>query len=272
LLIQFSENNFEDQKMKNIAAIARRELHSYFVSPLAYFIITAFLVVAGYFFSLLVFVFNDIVVRAGSNPFMQQPKPNLNEFVVGQLFRTMLVVLVFLVPLLTMRMVAEEKKQGTFELLLTSPISVFELVVGKFLGVSTVLIAMMAGTFLFPLLLMFFGDPAPEFMPMLVGIIGMTLCALAFASIGMAASAFAESQVVAGVVSMVTLLLLYVIQAPAQSIGGSIGSVLDYLSPVEQVRDMLRGVISLKSVVYFASIIVVGLFFSVRVLEKERWR
>jgi len=258
--------------MKNVIAIARREIFSFFVSPLAYFSITGFLVMAGYFFFVLVLYFNESLVRFRSMPYMQGDPPNLNEWVVERMYGTMIVVLVFLVPLLTMRVVAEEKKRGTFELLLTSPISVLDIVLGKFLGVATLLIIMMLGTFSYPLLLMYYGSPAPEILPMLCGLLGMTLCALAFASIGLAVSSCASNQVVAGVSSMVVMLLLYVIHAPAQSIGGVVGDVLLKLSPIVQVKDMMKGVITTEALVYFISMIVFGLFLSQRVLEAERWR
>jgi ABC-2 type transport system permease protein len=258
--------------MSNIVAIARREMLSFFVSPLAYFSITGFLLLAGYFFSVLLIYFNEYAMRYSATPYMQGTPPNLNELVVERMFETMIVVLVFLVPLLTMRMIADEKKRGTFELLLTSPVSVFDIVVGKFLGVASLIATMMLATFLYPVVLMVYGDPAPELLPILSGLLGMTLCAFAFASIGMAVSSFSNSQVVSGLSSMVVLLLLYVIHSPAQSFGGTVEIVLNYLSPVMQVRDMMKGVITIESLVYFASMIVLGLFLSQRVLEAERWR
>jgi ABC-2 type transport system permease protein len=258
--------------MKNVVAIARREIFSFFVSPLAYFSITGFLVLAGYFFFVLVLYFNESVSRFRAMPYMQGEVPNLNEWVVERLFGTMIVVLVFLVPLLTMRVVAEDKKRGTFELLLTSPVSVLDIVLGKFLGVASLLLIMMVGVFSYPLLLIFFGDPMPEVWPMLSGLLGMTLCALGFASIGIAVSSCSSNQVVAGVGSMVAMLLLYVIHSPAQSLGGVTGDVLMKLSPVVQVKDMMKGVITTEALIYFASLIFFGLFLSQRVLEAERWR
>jgi ABC-2 type transport system permease protein len=258
--------------MRNIVAIARRELLSFFVSPLAYFIITGFLVLAGYFFAVLLLYFNEMSLRMGAMPNMQGPKLNLNEWVVERLYGTMLVVLVFMVPLLTMRTVAEDKKKGTFELLLTSPVSVLELVLGKYLGVGILITVMIGSLGIFPLILMWFGNPQPEFLPMLSGLLGVLLCALAFASIGLAVSAFADSQIVAGLITMVALLLLYVINSPAESVGGVTGAILKYLSPTAQVRDMLKGVISTSSLCYFFSLISFGLFSSLRALEFERLR
>jgi ABC-2 type transport system permease protein len=256
--------------MRTIIAICKRELLSFFVSPIAYFVITGFALLVGFFF------FNYLAIFAGMYEMYQtmamrgMQLPNLNQTVVESLFHTMMVILVFLIPLLTMRTLAEEKRRGTFELLITSPVSVGEIVFGKFLSLCIVLMIMLGISFLFPVLLMVYGSP--EVPPILTGFLGVLLCAIAFASIGMAVSSFTENQIVAGVSSMVVLLLLYVIQAPAESLGGLGAEILRYLSPIEQAGQLLRGVISLRAICYFASLTFVGLFLSYRALEAQRWR
>lgn len=256
--------------MRNIIAICRRELLSFFVSPVAYFVITGFTLLAGFFFFTNLAFFAKVFEWQRMNAFRGGSMPSLNSIVVEGLYHVMLVILVFLVPLLTMRTVAEEKRRGTFELLITSPVSVTQIVLGKFFSLVVMILAMLGLSFIFPLLLIVFGNP--EVLPILSGFLGVVLCTLAFASIGMAASSFTENQIVAGVSSMVTLLLLYVIQAPAESIGGVTADVLKYISPVEQVGDLIKGVITLKSIAYFASLIFLGLFVSQRALEAYRWR
>jgi ABC-2 type transport system permease protein len=254
-------------------SICKREIHAYFTSPIAYLVLTGFVLLGGYFFFNMLAFFNSAIERyAQMQAFMgaNQAAPNLNQWVIEGYFQTLLVVLVFMVPLLTMRLLAEEKRRGTFELLITSPITISDLVFGKFLGVASILILMLVATGVFPALLIMYGNP--EVMPILSGFLGVVLCTLAFASIGMAASAFTENQIVAGVSSMVALLLLYVIHSPADSIGGLVGDVLRYMSPVIQVQDLIKGVISIKSIVYFVSLISFGLFLSHRALEAERWR
>lgn len=258
--------------MRNALTIARREILSFFVSPIAYFVITGFVLLAGYFFFNLLSYFNLFVSRFQSMPFSGMEPPNLNQWVVEAFYQTLVVVLVFLVPLLTMRIVAEEKRKGTFELLVTSPLSVGEIVLGKFLGVAFVIVLMGLLVFLFPGMLIVFGDPAPEIPPIFSGLLGLLLVSLSFASIGMAVSCFTENQVVAAICSMVTLLLFYVIQSPAQAVEGPVADVLTYLSPVAQMKDLLRGVITVKSLVYFATVITFGLFLSQRALDAYRWR
>jgi len=257
--------------MRNILAICKRELLAFFVSPIAYFVITGFALLVGFFFFNYLAFFARMFEMSQMMAFRGGGElPNLNQVVVEGLFQTMVVILVFLIPLLTMRIVAEEKRRGTFELLITSPVSVTEVVVGKFLSLAVVIVAMLSISFIFPLLLMVYGNP--EIPPIISGFFGVVLCALGFASIGMAVSSFTENQIVAGVSSMVVLLLLYVIQAPAESLGGTSADVLRYLSPIDQVQQFVRGVVSLKSVTYFASLILLGIFLSQRALEAHRWR
>ena len=256
--------------MKNILSIFRREVLSFFVSPIAYFVITGFVLLGAYFFIMLLQYFDLALAEFARMPRMGGPVPNLNQWVVEGYYQTLLVILVFLVPLLTMRTIAEERHRGTYELLATSPLSIFEIVLGKFFGVAFVVVLMALLVAAFPLLLCIWGNP--EVKPILSGLLGMVLFGLSFASIGMAVSSFTENQIVAAVSSMVTLLLLYMIHSPAQSLGGMGADILMYLSPVIQVRDMMRGVISLKAVVYFFSLISLGLFLSQRALDAQRWR
>jgi ABC-2 type transport system permease protein len=256
--------------MRNIWAICKRELLAFFVSPIAYFVITGFTLLIGFFFFNYLSYFVRVAEMAGMIALRGGDVPNLNQTVIEGLYQTMVVVLVFLIPLLTMRTIAEEKRRGTFELLITSPVSVSQIVLGKFASIAIVLIGMLAVNLLFPALLIAHGNP--EVPPILSGFLGVVLCGLGFASIGMAVSAFTENQVVAGVASMVTLLLLYVIQAPAESLGGVASEVFRYLSPVDQLQDPLRGIITFKSIAYFVSMTVLGLFLSQRALEAYRWR
>lgn len=263
--------------MKNTLAVARREIFSFFVSPVAYFVIAGYVLLAGYFFFNLLAYFNQMVHRYLQMMSMRggmddMPGINLNQAVVEPFYGTLLIILVFLIPMLTMRTLAEERRRGTFELLITSPLSVGSIVTGKFLGVAFVLIVMNLFAFAFPALLIFFGEPAPEIAVILSGLLAVILCSLGFAAITMAVSAFTENQIVAGVSGIVVLLLFYVIHAPGESIGGIWSKILEYISPVLQARDMIQGVISTQSLIYFASLIVFGIFLSTRALDAQRWR
>ena len=257
--------------MRNAFAIFKREVLSFFVSPVAYFVITGFVLLAAYFFFNLLFVYNVWLQRFAQMPqMMGDVKPNLNQIVIENFYQTMVLILVFLVPILTMRTIAEEKRSGTFELLITSPLSVAQIVMGKFMGVSFVILVMLVGALAFPGILCLYGNP--EVMPIFSGFLATLLAGLAFASIGMAISAFTNNQVVAGVSSMVALLLLYVVHSPAESADGAVRAVLEYMSPPLQAREMIKGVISLDSLIYFGSLILLGLTLSARALDSERYR
>jgi len=259
------------RSLRNIYTIFKREMLSFFVSPIAYIVITGFIFMSAYFFYNFLAYYDLVLQQYSAMPHrMEQGVPGMNEFVVARYFYTLMVILVFMIPVLTMRLIAEEKRTGTFELLAISPLSITEIVLGKFAGVAAVIILMLTLVFLFPVLL--YTQATLEFWPILSGLFGLILYALAFASIGMAISAFTENQVVAAISSMVTLLLLYMINSPAESVGGTFGAVLKYLSPAEQVVNLLLGVVESKSLIYFVSLILFGLFLSQRALEAQRWR
>lgn len=255
--------------MKGMIAIARREILSFFVSPVAYMVLTGFMLLGAYFFFWYLSEFNLLLLRSQQMPYMQQQTLGLNQ-IIEAYYRTLLLVLVFLVPLLTMRLLAEEKRRGTFELLITSPVSVGSIVLGKFFGVAVTIFLMLLLAALFPGLLTLYADP--EILPMLVGFLGTLLCALAFAAISMAVSSFTENQMIGGVASLVVLLLFYVISAPAESIGGVFGSLLKFLSPMDQSEDFLKGVITTRGLIYYISLISVGVFVSLRSVEMHRYR
>lgn len=253
--------------MKNIMAIARREFSSSFLTPLAYVVISGFLLLSGFFFFGLVQQFNAILMRAAMMPNIS---PNLNEWVIAPFFQTLEIILVFLIPILTMRAVAEERRSGTFELLMTSPVSVSELIVGKFLGVSSVVLVMLLLSFIFPLALILVADP--EIMPVLVGFLGILLLAMSFTAIGVSLSAMTKSQTVAGVLSLVVLLIFYVIDMPGSYFGENVAAVLGYLAPSRHSQAMIKGVVTGADLIYFSSVILLGLFIGNRVLDAERWR
>jgi len=253
--------------MRNILTIAGREIRSSFVTPLAYVVLSGFLFLAGFFFFGLLQNFNSFLVQAAMMP---GASPSLNEWVISPYYQTLEITLVFLVPILTMRSIAEERRAGTFELIATSPLSINDIVFGKFLGVSFLLVVMLLLSFVFPLVLIIAADP--EVLPVLVGLLGVILSALAFVAIGIAISCFTKSQVVAGVVGLVVLLMLFLIDVPGQKLGGPIADVLNYLAPTRHLEPMVRGLLEGSDVIYFLSLTAFGLFLANRVLDAERWR
>ncbi len=257
--------------MRNVLTIAGRELKSYFVSPIAYVVLTGFLLLGGWFFFNLLARFNMLltIYSAQQNPQVLQ-RLNLNEFVIAPLLHNLSVVLVILVPVITMRTLAEEKKAGTYELLLTSPLRVSEIVIGKFLGSFVFVAIMVALTGVYPLILFAYGNP--ETGVVLGGYLGLLLLATSFVAVGVLTSSFTENQIIAAVSCLVSLLLLYIIAWPADNAGETIGAFLRYLSLTEHFAQMVKGVIDSKDLVYFATVIVLALFLTHRSVESVRWR
>ncbi len=253
--------------MKPVITIALRELKSNFVTPLAYVVITGFLLLSGFFFFSLLQQFNGVLAQASLMPEMT---PNINQWVITPYLRTLEIILLFLIPILTMRAIADEKQSGTFELLFTSPITVNQIVLGKFIGVSLVILIMLGLSSVFFLALIPFANP--EIPPMLVGFIGVILFSMSFTGLGVAISACTKNQTVAGVSSLVIFLLFYAIDAPAAHFGEIGAYVLGYLAPANHMELITKGVISSTDLVYFFSVMFLGLFAANRILDAERWR
>jgi gliding motility-associated transport system permease protein len=257
--------------VKNVLTIAGKELRSYFVSPIAYVVLTGFLLLGGWFFFNLLARFNFLLSLYSSfrNP-EAMTRLNLNDFVIAPLLHNLSVVLVILVPVITMRSFAEEKRTGTYELLMTSPLSITAIVLGKFLGAFVFALLMVALTGIYPLILLLYGNP--ELGIIASGYLGLVLLATAFISVGLLTSSFTENQIIAAVSCLVTLLLLYIISWPAETSGPVMSAVLRYLSLTEHFSDMVKGVIDTSDVAYFASVILLSLFLTQRSVESVRWR
>lgn len=257
--------------MRNAVTIAGKELRSYFVSPIAYVVLTGFLLLGGWFFFNLLSRFSFLlsIYSAMRNPEAQM-RLNLNDFVIAPLLHNLSVVLVILVPVITMRTFAEEKRSGTYELLMTSPLSISEIVAGKFIGAFVFLLIMIGLTGVYPLILFLYGNPEAGIVAS--GYLGLLLLGTAFISVGLLTSSFTENQIIAAVSCLVLLLLLYVIAWPAETAGPVLGGVLKYLSLTEHFGELVKGVIDTKDVVYFLSVIVLSLFLAQRSVESVRWR
>jgi len=257
--------------VKNILAIAAKDIHSQFVSPIAYVVLTGFLLLGGWFFFHLLARFSFLLQLYLSfrNPDAMQ-RLNLNEFVIAPLLHNLSVVLVILVPVITMRSFAEEKRSGTYELLMTSPLTITQIVLGKFLGAFVFVLVMVLLTGVYPLILVLYGNPEPGVI--LAGLLALLLLATAFVSVGLLTSSFTENQIIAAVTCLVTLLLLYVISWPAETAGATLGAMLKYVSLTEHFGEMVKGVIDTRDLVYFLSITILALFLTQRSVESLRWR
>jgi ABC-2 type transport system permease protein len=253
--------------------IAGKELRGYFVSPIAYVVLTGFVLLGGWFFYNLLSRFNYVL---GMYSAMRNPQAleqiNLNQWVVEPLLHNLSVVLIILVPMITMRSFAEEKRAGTYELLMTSPVRTFDILAGKFIGAAAFLLVMVGLTSTFGFLLWFYGNPGPEIPVMVLGFCGLYVMALTFAAIGICCSAFTENQIIAAVSGLVACMTLYVIGWPAETAGAGFGDVLGYLSITEHFAELVKGVLDTADVVYFLSVIAFALFVTHWAVESLRWR
>jgi ABC-2 type transport system permease protein len=257
--------------MRNVLTIAGRELRSYFSSPVAYVLLAVYLALAGYFFYALLLAFNQSlqIYSMMRNPEMLA-RFNLNQMVVAPLLHNLSVLLIFIVPAITMRMFPEEKRSGTYELLLTSPIRVGEIVLGKFLGGLALVLLMVLLSGLFGCLLVLYGNP--ELPLMLSGYLGLALMAIAFLAFGTLLSSFTDNVVIAYVGTLFALLVLYTIGWLGQTVEGFAGGLVRYASITEHFEEFTKGIIDTKDLVYFATLVLVGLFLAIRSVESVRWR
>jgi ABC-2 type transport system permease protein len=255
--------------MNNILAIAHKELKSYFASPVAYVVIGFSAILFGWFFINLLYYFDRTQMQAGSG--FQGPQAiNVNEIMISPLFLNVSVILLFTLPLITMRTYAEEKRSGTIELLLTSPLTDLQIVVGKFLGGLVLYSAMLGVTLVHMAILFAYGNP--EWRPIATAYLGLMLMGACFLSLGLFVSSLTRNQIIAGMVTFAVFLMFWVINWIATFMGPTSQAVLNYLSITEHLNDFARGVIDTKHVVYYLSFIAFSLFLTVRAVDSERWR
>ena len=250
--------------------VFKKEMRLYFGSPVAYVVGTFFLLIAGWFFSQILFFYAMSSMQATMNPAMGGGNLNPTENVMRPLFTNMSVVLLFVMPMLTMRLFAEEKRSGTIELLLTYPVRDGEVLFGKFAAAAVLYAFLLACTFLYPGMVARFGRL--EWGAVLTGYLGLLLLGCALLSMGLFFSSLTENQIVAGFATFGLLLGLWVISWGADFAGGTMRTVLQYLSLGEHLDSFGKGVLETKDVVYFLSIIALALFLTLRSLESKRWK
>src|SRR3954465_11521288 len=193
--------------MNNILAIANKELRGYFASPIAYIVIGLFALSYGYFFYALVLYFERTTMQmAGMGA---GASANVNEQLISPAFQNTMVVFLFILPMVTMRTYAEEKRSGTIELLLTAPLTDFQIIMGKFVGALALYATMLAVTCIHMAVLFAFGNP--EWVPILTAYLGLLLMGGCFVSVGLLISSLTKNQIVAGMITFAVFLMLWVI-------------------------------------------------------------
>jgi ABC-2 type transport system permease protein len=255
--------------MSNIWHIAKKEIKTYFSSPIAYAVIAVFLVLVGFFFYSAVWWFNSQSIQAAQNPYYMQ-QMNINQMVYAPLFHNMNIILLLVLPLLTMRLFSEEKKTGTEELLFTSPVGVVQIILGKYLAALVVLAAMLGLTGLLSIFTFAFGNP--ELAQILNGYLGLFLLGAAFIAVGIFFSSLTENQIVSAILTFGALLLFYVLGWASYSAPGIWKDVLNYASIFQHFDDMTKGILDTKDITYYFSFAFFGLFLTHSVIQSRRWR
>jgi ABC-2 type transport system permease protein len=195
---------------------------------------------------------------------------NVNQQMIRPLLLNSLVVFLFVMPAITMRTYAEEKRTGTMELLLTSPLTDFQIILGKFLGALSMYISMLAVTLIYVGILFVYGNP--DWKPIATAYLGLVLIGGCFISVGLLISSFTRNQVIAVFVTFAVFLMLWVIDWVASFAGPTVADLVNYLSITQHFDDFAKGVIDTKHLVYYLSFITFGLFLTAKSVDSERWR
>lgn len=230
-------------------AIFKRELKSYFYSPIAYALIGLFILLSSIFF---------LLINLGQQ--YADFSGNLS---------TMGFLLLFIIPILTMKIIAEDRKNGTEVMLITSPSSITDIVLGKFLATLCVFLVMTAITFLYPIVLSIYGKP--PFAQLVGSYLGFILLGASFISVGVFASALTENQVVAAIIGFVSLIIMWLMDSIAGYVGGLIAKVLSWFSLLSRYGDFNSGILNLSPIIYYLSFTAVFVFLTIQVIERRRW-
>ncbi|OGB66981.1 MAG: hypothetical protein A2Y94_03885 [Caldithrix sp. RBG_13_44_9] len=259
--------------MKKTLAVFQKEIKHFFYSPIAYIVIAAFTLIAGIFFYLYLssFVEAAMMDMYRSQQFRQAPQRfNINLQLIRPFFWNLALISLFVLPLVTMRLYSEEKKSGTVELLYTSPLSVANIVLGKFFAGIVFYLVMLIPSFLFMGLLFIYGDP--EIGPVLSGYLGLILLGSAFISGGLFISSLTENQIIAAIGGFGLSLLLWVIGWASNYSGPGLASVLNYLSIINHFEDFAQGVIDSKHLIYYLLFSTFGVYLTFKSVESIKWR
>ena len=254
--------------MRNVWIILRKEVRSYFVSPVAYILLAIFAVIFGFFFWNILgfFVFRGMEMQMRGQGFPM----NVNEEVIRPLLSNVSVIGLFLIPIITMRLFAEEKRTGTIELLATSPVSDVEVILGKWLAAVVMYASMLLLTALNFLFVFRYGHP--DWRPLVIGYLGLLLQAGALLAIGTFISTLTKNQIIAGAATFGVCLLLWVLEWVSSYETATWARVLSYMSVITHFESFAKGLLDSKDAFFFVTLIFFALFLTARSLESLRWR
>ncbi|MGH7340321.1 MAG: ABC transporter permease subunit, partial [Candidatus Rokuibacteriota bacterium] len=242
-----------------IWAIFKKEMRLYFTSPVAWAVFTIFLLIGGYFFYSIFAYFTLASMQSAMNPQMARDL-NVTDSVLRPLFSNISVILLLLMPLVTMRLFAEERRAGTIELLLTYPVRDGAVLAGKYLAALALYAIMIGLTLLYPAIVVYFARL--EWGPVLTGYLGLLLMGATFIAVGVFASSLTENQIVAAITTFGALLLLWILGWSADYAGGTVGRVLQFVSIIEHNDSFSKGVVDTKDILYYVNFTALALFLT----------
>jgi len=254
--------------MSGILTIARREIQSYFVSPIAYTIIVIVLLMMGFGFLKAVIPYSAF--SATNAAMAEEAGINIRNYIVREMIFWAQISLMLCLPALSMRLLSEEKKTGTSELLLTSPITTTQLVLGKYLGAVSILGIILALCLVFPLILELLASP--ERLAMATAFLGMLLYGMVILAIGLFASSLTENQIIALLMTYAIFLPLWIVDSVVGFMGGVLDDILAGLAIGKMIRALGQGLVDSHLLFLPVVLIFVFLFLSTQVLESNRWR
>ena len=259
--------------MKKTLAIFEKEFKSFFYSPLAYVVIAIFTALTGVFFYLYLSSFVEAIFRDGmmAQQYRRMPQRfNVNIMLIRPYFWNIALITLFTLPLVTMRLFSEEKKQGTIELLYTTPLTSLQIILGKFFAGIALYGVLLIPTMLFQSILFFKGNP--EFLPVLSGYLGLFLLGSAFISVGIFISTLTENQIIAAIGGFALSLFLWIVGWGAQYAGPSLSGFLEYISIINHFEDFAQGIVDTSNLAYYILFICLGIYLSLKSIESVKWR
>ena len=261
--------------LRNVAAIVQKEWRHYFGSPIAWVALFVWTMLFGifFYFSFSFFLEQSMrIAQQGMEYGGGSIKISLNEYLIRPLFHNMAVVALFLAPMLTMRLFAEEKRQGTIELLATSPLSDWQVVLGKFLAASGLYALMILAGLVNVALIWTYATSRPEWKPVVTGALGLFLLGACFLAMGTFVSTLTRNQIVAGILSFCLFLGMWTLGWADAPTAGPVMKAVAYLGVTTHLEDLVKGVVDLKDVVFYLSVVTFGLFLAHQSVESQRWR
>jgi ABC-2 type transport system permease protein len=259
--------------MKNVWAIYRKEMGHYFVSPIAYVFIGLFLILSAFFFNF----FLTAVIQQSLSAEMEGMRYGMSQNidvpseVMRAFFGLLSTLVLFITPILTMGVYAEERKRGTMELLMTSPITDTDIVLGKFFASFSLFALMLLPTVCYLVFMYLRSDPMPPWSVLLAGYAGILLLGASLTALGTFISSLTENQIIAAVLTFAAFLLVWVLDI-GRNASGPVATVLTYLSVIRHYEDFTRGSIDTSSLVYYFSFIFLFVFLTIRSVDSMRWR